>query len=182
MRKMLISNSNYKIIANNILKKLKSVTYGVWDTFKKQPVTPDSEIWKDSEYVKKYLRVLPPQDVIKYKCGTCIDTSIFIYTELLKHYKDVRMYYMENMKNNSILHITTIFQAEDKNWYNLEWSWLKNYGLHGPYKTKEEFIKSVENKFEKQYGEITLSKFIENPKSAISKLPMQSDLFIEELL
>jgi len=120
-----------------IIDSLKGVHYGMYNKKLEKVLyseTEDGEInlfdyleeHGDSEFI-----IMKPQDVIKYKAGTCWDTSLYIYSELKdKGYSPKMIFYVINQNDQEITHSTVVVRSQNGDLYNLEYSRNSKRGVH----------------------------------------------------
>lgn len=141
-----------------LLIKLSPIQYGWWDEEKQKVIT-----WKDPEfnqpgYFEKHLHILKPAEVWQHKCGTCWDTTLLIYDELIRmKYKDVDAFWFESKSASSSAmstHTSVLFQdPTSKKYFWFEYSWFQHKGLHGPFDSKAQFFSILKKDYILPTGE-----------------------------
>ena len=140
----------YKNLCSNPYELLnliptKNVRYGVYDELKYKAIYDD-----DTNYDKKYLFengvVIHPKKLLRYKVGTCWDTSLFFWY-YLNRMKGIKAYalYVESFNERS--HMLSYYVDENKRWYWIEYSWWYYRGIHGPFSEKKYLFNHIENMF-----------------------------------
>lgn len=119
---------------------LVDVKYGQLDIYTKKPIK--GKISDDAILVCK------PDQLMKYKVGTCWDQSLYTYARLKKELgtANVRVigYVYTNTHNKLTTH-TTIIAKDKKDYYWSEHAWHEQQGVHGPYKSAEEIIREIKS-------------------------------------
>lgn len=136
-----------------ILDSLSSVEYGFYDYKHKKPLIEDELEKADSKYIHYNCRVLKPDELLKYKVGTCWDTSLYIYSKLKEAgYRKVRLIYLEIWDKQFTTHACTVYQhINSKLWYWMEYSWEKYRGIHGGIFRFDFLIKRIRDYFCNEY-------------------------------
>ena len=117
-----------------IYNTCKQFTYGFWDPTTQSAILPDDPRWSNRDYIHTHCVVLGPEQLAKYKVGTCWDMSLYCYQKLLDaHYKKVALYYMEYLSSTcKVTHTATIYtHTASKLWYWMECAWNAHMGIHG---------------------------------------------------
>ena len=112
------------------------IKYGFYDDTHKKIITTEDKEFDIPGYQDKHSRILFPDEVEKYKVGTCWDTSLYMYYKLKidckKYISTVKLIYIDCMKPNFVTHTTVMYRHRtSKLWYWMEYSWEKNRGIHG---------------------------------------------------
>ena len=112
-----------------IYKKLKPIKYGSYNDKTKSFTNRIN----DKNY--KDIRILTPQETLKYKIGTCYEQSI-LTAYLAKQYGcDYSCIYYLNIGGNT--HLTCNVQYQSK-WYWIEHAWGNRRNIYGPFNTLED--------------------------------------------
>jgi hypothetical protein len=120
-----------------IFNMLNGVHYGMYNTKLKKVLY--SEIIDDEINLLDYLDqhgdsefiIMKPDDVIKYKAGTCWDTSLFIYAKLIENgFNPQVVFYVINDNNHIITHSTIVVEDSNRVKYNIEYSHSVRRGIH----------------------------------------------------
>lgn len=109
---------------------LVDVKYGQLDIYTKKPIK--DKVSDDAILVCK------PDQLMKYKVGTCWDQSLYTYARLKKDLgtANVRAIgYAYTDAHNKITTHTTIIAKDRKDYYWTEHAWDEQQGVHGPYKS-----------------------------------------------
>lgn len=120
---------------------LVGVKYGSIDIYTKKPIK--GKVSDDAILVCK------PDQLMKYKVGTCWDQSLYTYARLKKELgvTNVRVIgyaYTDTPQNKLITH-TTIIAKDKKDYYWSEHAWHEQEGVHGPYKSADEIIHEIKS-------------------------------------
>jgi len=93
-----------------------------------------------------------PEEVYKYKLGTCYEQTIFEYYVFNRDFSNleskmifIAQYGKKNM--NADTHTFLIYRNKDdkSKWYWFENSWSNIRGIRGPYNSEQELIKDYKN-------------------------------------
>ena len=111
-----------------IFKQLEGIEYGIYNSKTRKRIdTADNETYQ-------YAKTLTPRMVLKYKYGTCYDTSILIcflaYKYRLRSF--CNLYFDTETKAT---HLATVIKYRHK-YYWIEYSFDNCRGIHGPFNTE----------------------------------------------
>jgi hypothetical protein len=135
-------------VLQQILTKMKDITYGWYDYKHNKVILPDMPEFNDPKYFASNCRVLKPNEILKYKVGTCWDQSLFIYDELIKNKIPSQMFFM-TPKKASKTHTFTICEYKDKiHW--VEHSYTGHIGIH-TYDTLTQCLTDVYERFKNEF-------------------------------
>lgn len=114
--------------------------------------------WMDKNYTPykvygkfwwKHYRMLLPEEVYKYKRGTCWDQTIFEDYVFKRDFPKLesKIFFIAQFINEkeSNTHTMLVYKRDNK-WYWFENSYFKHRGIHGPYSSPEQIVKTVFNK------------------------------------
>lgn len=118
------------------MKSIK-IQYGFYDKTHKKIITPNDKEFDIPGYQDKYGIVLHPNEVEKYKVGTCWDIALYMYYNLKNNCKkfvsDVLMIYVDTLNPTFMTHTTVFYRHRmSRMWYWMEYSWKECRGIHGP--------------------------------------------------
>ena len=119
---------------------LVDVEYGQLDIYTKKPI--NGKISDDGILVCK------PDQLMKYKVGTCSDQSLYTYARLKKDLgtTNVRVIgYAYTDAHNKLITHTTVIAKDKKDYYWSENTWQEQRGVHGPYKSSDEIIREIKS-------------------------------------
>lgn len=121
---------------NEIKKFLDSLSFIDYGVYKDGKVISGREL--NSTIFSKYYKNLKPEQIIRYKCGVCWDTSHLIYLELTRCGFICKEIYLEvncppEMPTHSFVCVNY-----DELWYIVEYSWFDHRGISPPFETLEE--------------------------------------------
>lgn len=125
-----------KPIFQKILDELKDVHYGMYNTKLKQVLYAETIKGEVNlfDYLKKHgdgdFKILTPKEVLKYKAGTCWDTSLYIYSRLKEEgFKPQIVFFVIGKDDGPVTHTTVVVQYRDQ-LYNIEYSDNNKRGVH----------------------------------------------------
>lgn len=125
---------------NNEIYKLSKFEYGWYDFKNNKKILPNTKEWDTPSYFEKNCRVLSPDEVLKYKLGTCWDFSVYMASYLKnKLGVDSFIYFLAN-KSFTITHTFLVFKYL-MDFYICEPTILSIMGI---YKINKKFINSDE--------------------------------------
>lgn len=108
--------------------------------------------WLDKDFNKNYdfdnwweeYRLSLPEEVLKYKIGTCYEQTFFAAKMFNKFFNlKYKIIFIQQYKVST--HLCLIFKKNNK-WYHFEHSFEKYKGIHGPYNTIKATAESVVKK------------------------------------
>ena len=145
---------------------LVGVKYGNLDIYTKKPIK--GNINDDAILVCK------PDQLMKYKIGTCWDQSLYTYARLKKDLGTTNVraigYAYTDTHNRLTTHTTVI--VKDKNdYYWSEHAWYAQQGVHGPYKSVDVILREIKSYLPKGSKILTWK---DNLNSVYDKLLTQS--------
>ena len=117
-------------IIDKIWKQLDGIRYAIWDDKTQTPIYMDTDIVderENPEYMNRYCRVLTPEEVLKYKIGTCWDVTICICYLAELNNLPFQTYYFETTKQRTHI-VASLFYKNF--WYMIEHSRGDLYGIH----------------------------------------------------
>ncbi len=127
----------------NIMSIMDNIEYGFKDE-NGNNIIYDIEKWDNNFNDFYYLQT--SDELLKSKCGVCWDQTE-LERELFKDTKYKYETYFIYLKDEDMLPSHTFLIYQDNNYYYwFEHSWNKYKGIH-KYKTKEELLLDVKNKF-----------------------------------
>lgn len=156
-----------------IFKKLNGVEYSSWDYKKHKRLTFRDKEFNDEIYTYNNCCILKPWDVIKYKCGTCWDTSMCLKYYLEENGYEAQMCWIEHIdhknNDNNATHAFTIYKDRvTELWSWMEYSWFKYKGIHKGLLGKDELIDKIKNLWKKGISNKKITFF--NPDVHIENL------------
>lgn len=119
---------------------LVDVKYGQLDIYTKKPTKGKTD--------DNAILVCKPDQLMKYKVGTCWDQSLYTYARLKKDLgtANVRVIgYVYNDEHNEHITHTTVLVKDKKDYYWSEHAWYEHQGVHGPYKSADEIIREIKS-------------------------------------
>lgn len=135
----------------DLLKKMDIIKYGFMTKDGKKITEDSGNIFDDGDFFMKNCRILQPEEVWKYKVGTCWDQSLLEYNFLKKKSYTQKFVYIELVDPGNSH--TCIFFEDNREWFRIEHSWRSYKGILGPYKDLDEGIKELVKQHKKQYPE-----------------------------
>lgn len=134
----------------DLLKKMDVIKYGFMTKDGKKITDEDGDIFADDgKFFYANCRVLQPEEVWKYKVGTCWDQSLLVYDFFKKRNINCRFVYIHLMDPGNSH--TCVFFEDNGEWFRFEHSWKSYKGILGPYKTLDEGVKELVKHHKKQY-------------------------------
>ena len=119
---------------------LVGVKYGQLDIYTKKLIK--GKVSDDAILVCK------PDQLMKYKVGTCWDQSLYTYARLKKDLgtANVRAIgYAYTDTHNRLTTHTTIIAKDKKDYYWTEHAWYEQQGVHGPYKSVDIITREIKS-------------------------------------
>lgn len=121
---------------------LVDVKYGNLDIYTKKPIKVKGNINDVAILVCK------PDQLMKYKVGTCWDQSLYTYARLKKDLgtANVRAIgYVYNDEHNELTTHTTVIVKDKKDYYWYEHAWYEQQGVHGPYGSVDVIMSEIKS-------------------------------------
>jgi len=116
-------------ILESIFKQLDSIEYGAYNVKTKRFTKEVS----DTNY--RDIKLLNPEETLKYKHGTCYEQSILTAYMAAQHKLDYSCSYYLNIGGNT--HLTCSVNYNGK-WYWLEHAWYNRRKIYGPFNSLED--------------------------------------------
>ena len=142
-------NNDYKYYQiNRLLNLVGSFQYGVVDLNNNKIINePNDDVFAT---IYKWLK---PEQVIKYKCGVCWDTSHLCKIILDKlNIKSYEVYCEMDIKPDYPTHTFLIIELNDK-YYIFEVSWKSYVSLSNPFNSSIECCNEMSKRMFKEYPE-----------------------------
>lgn len=117
------------------MSRMKSIKYGWFSAKTKKIITPNDSEFDEPYFFYNNCRVLQPDEVWKYKIGTCWDQSLLIYNELIKLKYPCSLVFLQLEKDFDSHAVT--FYKENNKIFRFEHSWEEYRGISGPYASIE---------------------------------------------
>ena len=121
---------------------LVDVKYGNLNIYTKKPIKVKGNINDVAILVCK------PDQLMKYKVGTCWDQSLYTYARLKKELgtANVRAIgYVYNDEHNELTTHTTVIVKDKKDYYWYEHAWYEQQGVHGPYGSVDVIMSEIKS-------------------------------------
>lgn len=118
--------------------------------------------------------VLKPEQLMKYKVGTCWDQSLYTYARLKHNIGSsnvIALGWFMWLNNGECTSHTTVIAKDNDKYYWSEHAWHKQMGINGPYKSIDEAMTEIKS-FLPKYKKIIWKN---NINSAYDKLLSQKD-------
>ena len=112
-------------VLREIYRKVAGCKYGFWDSSTDKLMERADE--NNNEYLNKNARILTPQEVLKYKVGTCWDQSLALAYLLSQAGIEFTYFFMEKPSNET--HTFVVAEVDNK-YYWLETAWSRHRGIH----------------------------------------------------
>lgn len=112
-------------VLREIYHKVAGCEYGFWDASTNKLMERANE--NNNEYLNKNARILTPQEVLKYKVGTCWDQSLALAYLLSQAGIEFKYFFMEKPSNAT--HTFVVARVDNK-YYWLETAWACHKGIH----------------------------------------------------
>ena len=133
-----------------LLKAMDPIKYGWYNNVTHKCIFPDDPDFDNNYKFYNECRVLLPNEVWKYKCGTCYDQTLFEYNELSKINTITELksffYLICDSKYKIASTHTGIVYKDTNGWYYFEHAYEKYKGIYGP-KTSLNAIYKVVKRF-----------------------------------
>lgn len=159
-----------------------NITYGFYDNTRKKIITPEDKEFSTPGYIDKNCRILFPIEVEKYKCGTCLDISLYTYYKLKNDCKyqvsNVCMVYVDTQKPSFKSHTTILYQKLSKMWYWFEYSWESHRGIHGSTVLFKNMFKKFTDAWSNENGVITNKNTNVNADYLLKQKTITTKLFL----
>lgn len=121
---------------------LVDVKYGNLDIYTKKLIKGNVNV-NDANIL-----VCKPDQLMKYKVGTCWDQSLYTYARLKKELgsSNVRAIgYVYTDEHNKLTTHTTVIVKDKKDYYWYEHAWYEQQGVHGPYESVDKIIREIKS-------------------------------------
>lgn len=112
-------------VLREVFHKVADCEYGFWDSSTNKLMERTDE--NNNEYLNKNARILTPQEVLKYKVGTCWDQSLTLAYLLSQAGIEFKYFFMEKPSNET--HTFVVAKVDNK-YYWLETAWSRHKGIH----------------------------------------------------
>ena len=145
---------------------LVDVKYGQLDIYTKKPVKGKID--------GNAILVCKPDQLMKYKVGTCWDQSLYTYARLKHNIGSsnvIALGWFMWLNNGECTSHTTVIAKDNDKYYWSEHAWRKQMGVNGPYKSIDEAMTEIKSLLPK-YKKIIWKN---NINSAYDKLLSQKD-------
>ena len=167
-RRLFLYESENSSITYQLNKFYQTVDYGTFLDGKRIVYSEDT--WTD--YVNDHIRLLSPQQVYKYKIGTCYDTVNYTIHKLELNSIPYRCYYATVSKYYDKERIwggpthTFIICKENGKWQWVEGSWGKYMGYNYKWDNPDELLTFIYHCL-KRAGQKYIRQILAYPKSGI---------------
>jgi hypothetical protein len=107
--------------------------------------------YKYGEFIEGF--ILRPEDLMKYKVGTCHDYTLLEYTYLKKNYEKVSAFYFDS-KLGSRTHSSVIIELKNK-FYNFEFAWFDYNSKIWEFNSLDDLFREIKHRDKLSGSEVT---------------------------
>lgn len=129
-------------VLREIYRQVAGCEYGFWDSSTNKLMERTDE--NNNEYLNKNARILTPQEVLKYKVGTCWDQSLALAYLLSQAGIEFKYFFMEKPSNET--HTIVVAKVDNK-YYWLETAWTRHKGIHAASSESQALTQATDNFF-----------------------------------
>ena len=128
-------------LCEKILEELADCKYGNLDIRTMKPLA-------ENDTDASHILVCKPEELKKYKRGTCWDQSLYIYNSLksVVSSADINVIacWISTSEMDCTSHTTVAVRDQNNEWYWIESTWDNHNGINGPFASSKEVMKEIE--------------------------------------